>query len=207
MEMNTRIQVEHPVTEMITGFDLVELQILIASGEELPISQKDVILNGWAIECRINAEDAQSGFAPCIGTIRNLRLPQGNNIRIDTGIRPGSEITPWFDSMIAKLIVYGKNRAEAIELALSSLQQFHVKGIKTTIPFCKAVLHNPDFRSGNFDTSFIETKLHSIVYREEHEELLAALLAVYTYTHETLPVTGPETAIDPWVLNKRIRHL
>jgi acetyl-CoA carboxylase, biotin carboxylase subunit len=97
MEMNTRIQVEHPVTEMITGLDLVELQILIASGEPLPISQKEVELNGWSIECRINAEDAQAGFAPSMGTIKNLRLPQGNNIRIDTGIKPGSEITPYFD--------------------------------------------------------------------------------------------------------------
>jgi acetyl-CoA carboxylase biotin carboxylase subunit len=207
MEMNTRIQVEHPVTEMITGLDLVELQLRIASGEELPVSQKDIHLNGWAIECRINAEDVQSDFSPSMGTIRNLRLPQGNNIRIDTGIVPGSEITPWFDSMVAKLIVHGKNRADTINLTLLSLQQFHVKGIKTTIPFCKAVLHNEVFRNGDFDTSFIETQLKSLVYREENEELLAALLAVYTHTHESVPVTGPETVIDPWVLNKRIRHL
>jgi acetyl-CoA carboxylase biotin carboxylase subunit len=207
MEMNTRIQVEHPVTEMITGLDLVELQLRIASGEKLPITQKDIQLNGWAIECRINAEDVQAGFSPCMGTIRNLRLPQGNHIRIDTGIVPGSEITPWFDSMVAKLIVHGQTRAEAIELALASLQQFHVKGIKTTIPFCKAVLHNNAFRSGDFDTSFIETQLESTVYREENEELLAALLAAYTYTHETTPITASETVIDPWVLNKRIRHL
>jgi acetyl-CoA carboxylase biotin carboxylase subunit len=207
MEMNTRIQVEHPVTEMITGLDLVELQIRIASDQKLSISQKDVQLNGWAIECRINAEDVQAGFTPCMGTIRNLRLPQGNNIRIDTGIVPGSEITPYFDSMIAKLIIHAKTRPEAIELALSSLQQLHVKGIKTTIPFCKAVLHNRVFRKGNFDTSFIETQLESLVYREENEELLAALLAVYKHTHEITPITGPETTLDPWVLNKRIRHL
>lgn len=207
MEMNTRIQVEHPVTEMITGLDLAELQIRIASGQKLPVSQNDVHLNGWAIECRINAEDVQSGFTPSMGIIRNLRLPQGNNIRIDTGIVPGSEITPYFDSMVAKLIVHGKTRKETIEQTLAALQQFHVKGIKTTIPFCKAVLHNEVFCTGNFDTSFIETQMDSMVYREENEELLAALLAVYSYTHETTPVTGPETAIDPWVLNKRIRHL
>jgi acetyl-CoA carboxylase biotin carboxylase subunit len=207
MEMNTRIQVEHPVTEMITGLDLVELQIRIASGEKLPVAQKDINLDGWAIECRINAEDVQADFTPCTGTIRNLRLPQGNNIRIDTGIIPGSEITPYFDSMIAKLIVHGNSRAEAIELAKNSLQHFHVKGIKTTIPFCKAVLHNEAFCSGYFDTSFIETQLESVVYREKDEELMAALLSVYTYTHETTPDTAPETSIDPWVLNKRIRHL
>ena len=207
MEMNTRIQVEHPVTEMITGLDLVELQIRVAAGEQLPIEQKDVQLNGWAIECRINAEDVQANFAPCMGTIRNLRLPQGNNIRIDTGITPGSEITPWFDSMIAKLIIHEKKRTKAIDTALLSLQQFHVKGIKTTIPFCKAVLHNKAFRSGKFDTSFIDTQLESLVYKEENEELLAALLAVHTHTHENIPLTTQDTTIDPWVLNKRIRHL
>lgn len=207
MEMNTRIQVEHPVTEMITGLDLVELQLRIASGEKLPVTQKDVKLEGWSIECRINAEDVQSGFVPSMGTIKNLRLPQGNNIRIDTGIVPGSEITPYFDSMVAKLIIHAPTRAEAIELALSSLQQFHVKGIKTTIPFCKAVLHNKAFRSGEFDTSFIETQLESTVYREKDEELLAAILSVYKHTHESTFVTGDETVIDPWVLNKRIRHL
>jgi acetyl-CoA carboxylase biotin carboxylase subunit len=207
MEMNTRIQVEHPVTEMITGLDLVELQILIASGEKLPVKQNDIKLNGWAIECRINAEDAQSGFAPSMGIIRNLRLPQGNNIRIDTGIKPGSEITPFFDSMVAKLVVHAPTRPEAIAKALTSLEQFQVKGIKTTIPFCKAVLHHPDFCSGNFDTSFIEKKMASMVYQEEDEELLAALLAAYTHTHESRPDQNPETLIDPWVLNKRIRHL
>ncbi|WP_304708089.1 acetyl/propionyl/methylcrotonyl-CoA carboxylase subunit alpha [uncultured Rikenella sp.] len=207
MEMNTRIQVEHPITEAITGLDLVELQLRIASGEKLPIKQSDVKLDGWAIECRINAEDVQADFTPSMGTIKQLRLPQGDNIRIDTGIVPGSEITPWFDSMIAKLIVHGKDRKQAIERALSALERFHIKGVKTSIPFCKAVLHNEAFRSGDFDTSFIETKLESLVYREPDEELMAAMLALYQYTHETVPDVGPETGIDPWVLNRRIRNL
>ncbi|WP_300829162.1 acetyl/propionyl/methylcrotonyl-CoA carboxylase subunit alpha [uncultured Rikenella sp.] len=207
MEMNTRIQVEHPITEAITGLDLVELQLRIASGEKLPIKQSDVKLDGWAIECRINAEDVQADFTPSMGTIKQLRLPQGDNIRIDTGIVPGSEITPWFDSMIAKLIVHGKDRKQAIERALSALERFHIKGVKTSIPFCKAVLHNESFRSGDFDTSFIETKLESLVYREPDEELMAAMLALYQYTHETVPDVGPETGIDPWVLNRRIRNL
>ncbi|WP_297831936.1 acetyl/propionyl/methylcrotonyl-CoA carboxylase subunit alpha [uncultured Rikenella sp.] len=207
MEMNTRIQVEHPITEEITGLDLVELQLRIASGEKLPIKQSDVKLDGWAIECRINAEDVQADFTPSMGTIKQLRLPQGDNIRIDTGIVPGSEITPWFDSMIAKLIVHGKDRKQAIERALSALERFHIKGVKTSIPFCKAVLHNEAFRSGDFDTSFIETKLESLVYREPDEELMAAMLALYQYTHETVPDVGPETGIDPWVLNRRIRNL
>ena len=207
MEMNTRIQVEHPVTEEITGIDLVELQFNIAAGRKLPLRQSQIHLNGWSIECRINAEDVQAGFSPSIGVIRQLRLPQGNHIRIETGIAPGSEITPFFDSMVAKLIVTGDTREQAIERTLSALERFHVKGIRTTIPFCKAVLHNETYRNGDFDTSFIETRLHSTVWREPHEELLAALFAVYTYTHENTPEIGPDTQIDPWVLNKRIRNL
>lgn len=207
MEMNTRIQVEHPVTEEITGLDLVELQFNIAAGRKLPIRQSQISLNGWSIECRINAEDVQSGFAPSMGTIRQLRLPQGNHIRIETGIAPGSEITPFFDSMVAKLIVTGDTREQAIERTLSALERFHVKGIRTTIPFCKSVLHNETYRSGDFDTSFIETRLASTTWREPHEELLAALFAVYTHTHENTPEVCPDTPIDPWVLNKRIRNL
>lgn len=207
MEMNTRIQVEHPVTEEITGFDLVELQFNIAAGRKLPLRQSQIRLTGWSIECRINAEDVQAGFAPSMGVIRRLRLPQGNHIRIETGIAPGSEITPFFDSMVAKLIVTGETREQAIERMLSALERFHVKGIRTTIPFCKAVLHNETYRNGDFDTSFIESRLSSPVWREPHEELLGALFAVYTYTHENTPEVGPDTRIDPWVLNKRIRNL
>ena len=207
MEMNTRIQVEHPVTEEITGLDLVELQFNIAAGRKLPFRQSQIRLTGWAIECRINAEDVQAGFTPSMGIIRRLRLPQGNHIRIETGIAPGSEITPFFDSMVAKLIVTGETREQAIERMLSALERFHVKGIRTTVPFCKAVLHNDTYRSGDFDTSFVENRLSSPIWREPHEELLGALFAVYTYTHENTPEVGPDTRIDPWVLNKRIRNL
>jgi acetyl-CoA carboxylase biotin carboxylase subunit len=207
MEMNTRIQVEHPVTEMITGLDLVELQLRIASGEPLPLKQEDVTLNGWAIECRINAEDVQDGFTPCLGTIQGIRYPHGEGIRIDTGIRTGAEIMPWYDSMVAKLIVHGSSRKEAIERCISALQQFHVRGIKTTIPFCKAVLHHPAFQKGEFDTTFIEKQLDSMVYQEDSEKLMAALFAVCLHTHEMLPLSESNVTIDPWVLNKRIRHL
>lgn len=212
MEMNTRIQVEHPVTEMITGLNLVELQLLIASGEKLPVTQDDIHLKGWAIECRINAEDVQAGFTPSIGIIRNLRLPSDNNIRIDSGVRIGTEITPFFDSMIAKLIVHGKDRLDAIDLTLKSLEHFHVNGVKTTIPFDKMVLHNEVFRKGDFNTAFIETELKdNLVYKEEHEELIAALLAVSQYNHDTDfaqdNAENAEQAMDPWVLQKRIRHL
>ncbi len=210
MEMNTRIQVEHPVTEKITGLNLVELQLLIASGAPLPVTQDDVKLTGWAIECRINAEDVQGGFSPSTGIIRNLRLPSGAHIRIDSGVRIGTEITPFFDSMIAKLIIHGEDRNDAIKKTLHSLEHFIVMGVKTTIPFCKAVLHNDVFCKGDFNTSFIETQLKSLIYQEEHEELIAALLAVSQYNHDNDFVgeeDTPEGLMDPWVLQKRIRHL
>ncbi len=211
MEMNTRIQVEHPVTEMITGLNLVELQLLIASGEKLPVTQEEVKLNGWAIECRINAEDVQNGFTPSIGIIKNLRLPSDNHIRIDSGVRVGTEITPFFDSMIAKLIVHGTDRNDAIEKALHSLRHFVVMGVKTTIPFDKAVLHNEVYRGGDFNTSFIETCMDSLVYNEEHEELIAALVAVSNYNQDSDfsgdTVDQQERSVDPWVMQKRIRHL
>ena len=207
MEMNTRLQVEHPVTEMISGLDLVELQILIASGAKLPLKQQDVELKGWAIECRINAEDVQAGFLPSIGIIRSLRLPQGNNIRIDTGVCPGSEITPFFDSMLAKLIIHADSREEVITKSLNALRHFHIKGVKTTIPFCKAVLQNSLFRSGGVDTSFVEKVLDSPVHCEPKEEFMAALLAVYTHTHKTTPFAFHDIQVDPWVLKKRIRNL
>lgn len=204
MEMNTRVQVEHPVTEAITGLDLIELQIRIANGEELPIKQSDVKLNGWAIECRINAEDVQSNFSPCIGGIKALRIPEGDGIRVDKGVIAGSEITPHFDSMIAKLIVHAKDRPSVIEKTLEGLNGFQIKGIKTTIPFCKAVLHNDVFRNGNFDTSFIETELKSLVHNEKDEALLAALFAINHFKKANEPIKEKEQDNDVWALRNRI---
>lgn len=206
MEMNTRIQVEHPVTEEITGLDLVELQIRIANGEELPVNQEDIKLNGWAIECRINAEDVQAGFSPCIGQIKALRLPKGDGIRIDKGVVVGSEITPFFDSMVAKLIVHGKDRTAAIEKTLKALDSFQVGGIKTTIPFAKAVLHNDVFRGGNFDTSFVEKDLGSMVYSEEEEDLFAALFSVDHFNRQNKPTIIKEEKFDKWVLKDRLNN-
>jgi len=207
MEMNTRIQVEHPVTEMITGLDLVELQIRIANGEKLPITQEDVKLDGWAIECRINAEDVQSNFSPCTGILQALRTPEGEGIRIDKGVVVGSEITPYFDSMVAKLIVHEKDRAAAIEKTLDALDKFQVRGIRTTIPFCKAVLHNEKFRSGNFDTSFIEKDMDSLVYHEKDEPLFAALIAIYNYEKANRPIKEEKQELDSWALRNRINNL
>jgi acetyl/propionyl-CoA carboxylase alpha subunit len=134
MEMNTRIQVEHPVTEMVSGIDLIEWQIRIADGQKLNIHQEDVKLSGWAIECRINAEDVQAGFSPNLGIIEKVSFPKGKNIRIDTGITDYSVITPYFDSMMAKLIVHAETREKAISLAVLALKKVWIRGIKTTIP-------------------------------------------------------------------------
>ena len=207
MEMNTRVQVEHPVTEAITGLDLIELQIRVANGEKLPITQDDVKLNGWAIECRINAEDPQSDFSPCLGVIKGLHTPKGDGVRIDSGVIVGSEITPYFDSMIAKLIVHGKDRKTTIEKTIKALNEFYIKGIKTTIPFDKAVLHNKVFQEGNFDTSFIEKDMDSMVYHEKEEEELAALFSLEHFNKENAPLEYIEHGSDLWKLRNRMNNI
>lgn len=155
MEMNTRIQVEHPITEMITSIDIVKEQIKIANGESLSFSQNEVEIRGHAIECRINAENPKKGFAPSPGKIDFLNLPGGNGIRVDTAVYSGYTIPPIYDSMIAKLIAYGKNREEAINKMLRALDEFVIEGIDNNIEFQIDILNNEKFRLGNFDTSFI----------------------------------------------------
>ncbi|MCP4313699.1 MAG: acetyl-CoA carboxylase biotin carboxylase subunit [Bacteroidetes bacterium] len=210
MEMNTRIQVEHPVTEMVTGIDLIEQMILIAQGEKLAFAQKDIKLNGWAIEWRINAEDVQSGFSPSLGTIEKISWPQDDHIRVDTGVRDGSVITPYYDSMIAKLIVHGEDREKALQRSSLAIRKFWIKGTKTTLAFCRAVLQNKNFRKGTFNTSFLSKELKLHYHHEPDEAMLAAFFATYDYAREfdeneekSLHVKkGKE--ISPWVLNKRL---
>jgi acetyl-CoA carboxylase biotin carboxylase subunit len=161
MEMNTRIQVEHPVTEFVTGVDIVKEQILAAAGLELSVKQEDIEINGWAIECRINAEDPEKKFMPSPGTITSYLPPGGLGVRIDSAAYQGYQITPYYDSMIAKVIVHGKTRAEAIERMHRALSEFRIEGVKTTIPFHLKLLRNPDFVAGNFNTKFLE--LNSIM--------------------------------------------
>ena len=156
MEMNTRIQVEHPVTEAVTGIDLVKEQIRIATGEKLYHKQEDIRFNGCAIECRINAEDPDNDFMPSPGKITMLDLPGGRGVRIDTHVYQGYSIPPYYDSMIAKLIVHGKDRNEAITICRRSLDEFIVDPIKTTIPFHKKVMSNPLFIKGRYSTDFID---------------------------------------------------
>ncbi|NLZ34680.1 MAG: acetyl-CoA carboxylase biotin carboxylase subunit [Clostridiales bacterium] len=155
MEMNTRIQVEHPITEMVTSIDIVKEQINIANGGRLSVSQEDIEIKGHAIECRINAENPYKGFIPSPGKINLLNLPGGNGIRVDTAVYQGYVIPPTYDSMIAKLITYGKTRNEAVNKMLRALEEFVVDGIESNIEFQIEILNNEKFRLGNYDTSFI----------------------------------------------------
>jgi acetyl-CoA carboxylase, biotin carboxylase subunit len=155
MEMNTRIQVEHPVTEQVTGHDLVKLQLQVAAGERLP--KKRIQHRGHAIECRINAEDPANNFRPSPGTITDFHMPGGFGVRVDTHMYAGYTVPPYYDSLIAKLIVFAQTREGAISKMASALDEFVVQGVKTTIPFHSQVMQNEKFRSGTFDTSFLET--------------------------------------------------
>lgn len=155
MEMNTRIQVEHPITEMVTSIDIVKEQIKIANGDKLDFSQEDINIKGHAIECRINAENPSKGFIPSPGKIEFLNLPGGNGIRVDTAVFTGYTIPPTYDSMIAKLIAYGNNREEAINKMLRALEEFVIEGIDNNIEFQIDILNNEKFRLGDYDTSFI----------------------------------------------------
>jgi acetyl-CoA carboxylase biotin carboxylase subunit len=154
LEMNTRIQVEHPVTEMVTGLDLVKLQIQVAAGERLPIEGETVGLRGHAIECRICAENPET-FAPSAGKVTGFHVPGGTGVRVDTAAYAESVIPPFYDSLIAKLVVHGKNRAEAISRMARALEMFIVEGVSTSIPIHEKIMADPDFRAGNFDTRFL----------------------------------------------------
>ncbi|MDP2943719.1 MAG: acetyl-CoA carboxylase biotin carboxylase subunit [Candidatus Omnitrophota bacterium] len=156
MEMNTRIQVEHPVTEMVTGIDLVKEQLRIAAGERLKFQQDDITINGWSIECRINAEDYEKDFMPSPGKIEVLNLPGGPGVRVDTHVYQGYEIPPYYDSLIAKLIVHGKNRQEAIRTMSRALSEFIIEPIKTTIPFHRQLMNNSLFLKGEVSTHFVQ---------------------------------------------------
>lgn len=180
LEMNTRLQVEHPVTEEITGLDLVEWQILVARGERLPKLQDELKINGHAVEIRVYAEDTLNGFTPDIGTLNRYRIPSGNHVRVDDAFLEGMDIPIYYDPMIAKLVVWGENRAQAIERAIDAIDNYQISGVKTTLDFGKYVLKHPAFRSGDFDTNFVKhyfqdpTIMHEAMHEEE-DALLHAL--------------------------------
>ncbi|MBR4662808.1 MAG: acetyl-CoA carboxylase biotin carboxylase subunit [Lentisphaeria bacterium] len=161
MEMNTRVQVEHPVTEMISGVDIIKEQIRIAAGEKLSLSQKNIVFRGHAIECRINAENPFANFAPCPGQIKFYSAPGGPGVRIDSHVYNGYRIPPYYDSMIGKLIVHGDTRAEAIARCRRALAEFMIEGVSTTIPFEQFILDSREFNEGHYDTGFIERVIKS----------------------------------------------
>jgi len=166
MEMNTRVQVEHPVTEMVTGIDLIKEQIRVVAGEKLHLHQDNIRIKGASLECRINAEDFENNFMPCPGKIETLNLPGGPGVRIDTHIYPGYEISPYYDSLLAKLITYADTREEAIRIMQRALHEFIIAPIKTTIPFYLRLLQNPLFLKGEISTHFVQEML-----KEEQTEL------------------------------------
>ena len=176
LEMNTRLQVEHPVTEMVTGVDIVKEMISIADGRRLRTKQEDVQMNGWAIECRITAEDPGDNFMPSSGKIIQLREPTGPGIRVESGIYEGAEVSLYYDPMIAKLIVWGENRAEAILRMRRALSEYRIAGVKTSIPFHLALMDTPRFQWGQFDTKFLETHTAPVVQDIDKERRLAAIV-------------------------------
>jgi acetyl-CoA carboxylase biotin carboxylase subunit len=160
MEVNTRIQVEHPITEMVTGIDLIKEQIRLAAGHPLSIRQQDVVLTGHSLECRINAEDPEK-FTPSPGVITKYSLPGGFGVRVDSAMETGSTVVPYYDSMIAKLITHGRNRQESTARMKRALSEFVIEGIKTTIPLHRRILDDPDFQKGHVSTTFLERFLSS----------------------------------------------
>jgi pyruvate carboxylase subunit A len=193
LEMNTRLQVEHPVTELITGTDLVELQIRVARGEELTITQENLKINGHALELRVYAEDPLNDFLPSVGNLEVYKIPKGENIRVDNGFEEGMDIPIYYDPMLSKLITYAETREEAIELMITAIQNYHIEGIKTTLPFGSFVCEHDAFRSGNFNTHFVK-KYYSpeaLKKKQEEEAKIAALIAVKQYLKDLKIVRLP----------------
>lgn len=184
LEMNTRLQVEHPVTEMVTGVDIIKEQIRIARGRQLRYKQEDILLNGWSIECRINAEDPYNNFMPSTGVLTHIIPPTGPGVRIDTGVYPGFEITPYYDSLISKLIVWGETRAEAILRMRRALEEYRILGVHTNIPFHQRLMDSHRFMAGQFDTRFVEERFsleNAQESVETHPEIAAIIAAIVAH--------------------------
>ena len=193
LEMNTRLQVEHPVTEWITGTDLVELQIRVARGEALTLRQEDLKIKGHAVELRVYAEDPMNEFLPSVGHLDVYKLPFGENIRVDNGFEQGMDIPIYYDPMLAKLITYGDTREEAIQLMIKAIAEYHVEGVQTTLPFGKFVFEHEAFRSGNFDTHFVKKYYNPYELKNQinKEAQIAALVAMKQYFEDQKIVRLP----------------
>lgn len=186
LEMNTRLQVEHPVSELISGIDLVELQIRIARGEELKIKQEDLKITGHALELRVYAEDPLNDFLPSVGKLETYKLPTGEGVRVDNGFEEGMDVPIYYDPMLSKLITYGKNRDEAIQLMLKAIADYHIEGVQTTLPFGKFVFEHEAFRTGNFDTHFVKNYYSPEVLKVKtnEEAKIAAIIALKKYQED-----------------------
>ena len=213
LEMNTRLQVEHPVTEMISGLDLVAEQIKIARGEKLSFSQDDLKIKGHSIEVRVYAEDPCNNFLPDIGRLKTYRRPQGLGVRVDDGFEEGMDIPIYYDPMIAKLISFGKDRTEAIQKMIRAIDEYIITGVTTTLPFCKFVLQHEAFVSGNFDTHFVSRyfKPEMIQKNPEEAEKIAAIAAAWLWENESKKVVhtkaeNTESKGSNWKKN-RLNHV
>jgi acetyl-CoA carboxylase biotin carboxylase subunit len=212
LEMNTRLQVEHPVTELVTGIDIVKAQLRIARGRRLPISQEDVQMNGWAIECRINAEDPYNDYLPSIGVVDDITLPTGPGVRVDTGVYEGFEITPYYDPLISKLICWGETRAEALLRMRRALEEYRIMGIKTNIPFHQRILDSHRFMAGRFDTTFVERRFSLSEDLPSERARIAAIIATLVAHQESLKagqllrLDGQDAGPNRWKWAVR-RHL
>jgi len=186
LEMNTRLQVEHPVSELISGVDLVELQIRIARGEELKIKQEDLKITGHALELRVYAEDPLNDFLPSVGKLETYKLPTGEGVRVDNGFEEGMDVPIYYDPMLSKLITYGKNREEAIQMMLQAIEDYHIEGVQTTLPFGKFVFEHEAFRTGNFDTHFVKNYYSPEVLKAKtnEEAKIAAIIALKKYQED-----------------------
>lgn len=200
LEMNTRLQVEHPVTELITGLDLVEQQIRVARGEVLAFAQEDLTIQGHAVELRIYAEDPMEGFLPSVGTLETYRAPVGEGIRLDDGYREGMEIPIYYDPMIAKLITYGIDREAAIQRMREAIDAYDIQGLATTLPFGKFVCEHEAFLSGQFDTHFVKQYFRpkQIMSAKEEEAKIAAQFAVHTWLDQQKQLTIPKQTQSDW---------
>ena len=207
LEMNTRLQVEHPVSELITGIDLVKEQIKIAKGEAISFKQEDLKINGHAMELRVYAEDPRNNFLPDIGTLQTYNTPKGNGVRVDDGFEQGMEIPIYYDPMIAKLITYGKDRTEAIERMIRAIDEYEITGIETTLPFGKFVMQHQAFTSGNFDTHFVNKyfKPEYLDSNNEEEAEIAAFLATILMNKKSnkTPIESVQTSSSNWKKNRK----
>ena len=234
MEVNTRIQVEHTITEMVTGIDLVKEQIKCCAGLPLSIKQEEITWSGHAIQFRINAEDPEMGFAPNPGLITGYHAPAGIGIRLDSCAFTGWEIPHYYDSLIAKMSVWGRDRAEAVERGKAALREYYISGVKTTIPFFLNLLEEEEFIEGQVDTGFLPARLESLttpkdcdmivelpdglfaghspqVIQEDAEDrinaILAAAVSLYLgYEPRTIQDTGPKDVYNPWQMDGRVRN-